>query len=306
MDSTDDTIRRLRDMIRRRQGGRPKAPSPASKPASQPAPASEGLVFRRDLPHLPSPGRWAVQAITGPFVSLQQAVGGEEFTLEDGRRHYLLRQSLADLPGGWEGLCERFRCTCGQGPMDAWGLDGVSVDSPADIAFLDLETTGLGNCMVFLAGVMGWEGDGLVVRQFLARDYSEEAAILATLGQWLAPRRVLVTFNGKSFDWPMLCVRAATNGLAWRFDLTHLDLLHASRRLMRGRVPDCRLQTLERHLCHRVRGDDIPGSAIPEAYHAFVRGGNASQLAMIAKHNRLDLMTLADLMVRLATMEGRL
>jgi len=80
----------------------------------------------------------------------------------------------------------------------------------------------------------------------------------------------------------------------------HGDLLHESRRVWRTQLPDCRLQTLEQHVCGRpARTDDIAGADIPAAYQAFVVGGNARQLAAIIQHNRLDLVTMAELLIRL-------
>ena len=80
----------------------------------------------------------------------------------------------------------------------------------------------------------------------------------------------------------------------------HLDLLHAARRVYRGVLPDCRLETLERYVCQRRRTEDIAGHLIPEAYHHFVRTGNAIDLGRIISHNAWDLVTLLDLMLRLA------
>ena len=181
-------------------------------------------------------------------------------------------------------------------------LDRLSFPSDLrceDLLFLDLETTGLGNLPLFLIGTMVWEDGGFVVRQYFARDYSEERAILTLWSQVAADRRLLVSFNGKSFDVPFLRVRAAGNAAPFAQPPLHLDLLHVSRRIWKGRLPDCRLQTLERHVCKRTRSGDIPGEQIPEAYHAFVRTGNAAEMAQCVKHNRLDLLTLADLMTRL-------
>ena len=109
-----------------------------------------------------------------------------------------------------------------------------------------------------------------------------------------------MSFNGKSFDVPYLRARAAACGIPYTVALAHFDLLHTARRLWRGTLPNCRLQTLERHLCARTRSNDIPGADIPDAYHDYVRTGNAAQMVQIIEHNRLDLVTLAELMTRLA------
>ena len=82
-------------------------------------------------------------------------------------------------------------------------------------------------------------------------------------------------------------------------DLAHFDLLHEARRIWKKRLPDCKLQTLEQYICKRIRYGDIPGDRIADAYHAYVRTGNARQVATILKHNMLDLITLGDLLTHL-------
>ena len=164
--------------------------------------------------------------------------------------------------------------------------------------FLDLETTGLTNSPLFLIGIMVWSGQGLEVRQYLARDYAEEAPAVALFAEACAGKRLLVTFNGKSFDLPYVRARALVSGVPFEASPVHFDLLHECRRIWKRALPDCRLQTLEQHVCGRARPADIPGHAIPDAYHDFVRTGNARQLVTILRHNLLDLVTRAELMTR--------
>jgi uncharacterized protein YprB with RNaseH-like and TPR domain len=114
----------------------------------------------------------------------------------------------------------------------------------------------------------------------------------------------VVTFNGKTFDVPYLRARGAATGVALPDFAWHLDLLHLARRRYRGRLPDCRLQTLEQHVCRRLRGSDVPGSEIPQVYHDFVRTGDARRIAGVLRHNLHDLVTLAELVVRLVATEG--
>ncbi len=170
--------------------------------------------------------------------------------------------------------------------------------NPADLVFLDIETTGLGSTPLFLIGTMEWGEGRFAVRQYLARDYSEEAAAISLVGEVLREKKVLVTFNGKSFDMPYIRTRAAANAVAFADEPPHFDLLHECRRIWRGVLPNCRLQTLESRICGRLRSGDIPGAEIPAAYHAYVRTGDAAQMIRILHHNALDLMTMADLMVR--------
>jgi hypothetical protein len=174
---------------------------------------------------------------------------------------------------------------------------------PAGLALLDLETCGLAGSAVFLAGVLR-EGEGqLTVELLLARDYSEESAVLAALWQRLAGVATLVTFNGKSFDWPMVVDRSRRHLLSRGITVApprHVDLLHLARRRWRGDLPDCKLQTLERHVCGRLRADDLPSHLIPAAYQQFVRTKFEREMDQVLLHNAVDLVTMLDLAMRLA------
>jgi uncharacterized protein YprB with RNaseH-like and TPR domain len=167
--------------------------------------------------------------------------------------------------------------------------------------FLDLETTGLHGSVLFLAGLMAPIDGDFVVRQLFARDYSEERAVLVEARRALSTCEALVTFNGKSYDVPFLKERAAYH----RLDLScvdakpHFDLLHWSRRRWKGEVPDCRLKTLEWEVCRQRRWGDVPGDEIPGIYHRYVRTGDPYQLVPVFHHNVLDLVTMAELLVRL-------
>ena len=177
----------------------------------------------------------------------------------------------------------------------------ISKIDPERAVFFDLETTGLTGerGTAFLVGTMVWEGNGFVVRQYLARDDREEPGSLALFLETLGAGDWFVSFNGKSFDVPFLRKRAERHGLPFNERLPHLDMLHVGRRAWGHALPNCRLQTLERAICGRGRDDDIPSSEIPAAYRVFTRTGDGSDMRRILEHNALDLMTLADLMVRL-------
>lgn len=186
---------------------------------------------------------------------------------------------------------------------------------PEDLLFMDIETCGLAGTAIFLVGTMFFAEGRLVFEQLLARDYSEEQAILRAFADKLDAAGVLVTFNGRSFDMNQIrerCVfhqldsclpdshrTSPPRRLATR--PPHLDLLPESRKRWRKRLPNCRLQTLERVLCNRRRVGDIPGWAIPDAYHQFVATGDARQLRDIVHHNMLDLLTMAELLTAILT-----
>ncbi len=175
----------------------------------------------------------------------------------------------------------------------------LNIRGVEDVLFVDLETTGLSNTPVFLIGAMVWDESGLSVRQYFARSLEEERAILSLFAELLSPATWLVTFNGKSFDWPFVQNRAYRHGVDVPFHSVHVDLLHVGRRAWGDGLPNCRLQTLERFICDRTRDGDIPSSEIPAAYRRFTRTGDASEMASVLEHNALDLITLADLITRL-------
>lgn len=243
------------------------------------------------------------QASSDEVVELHAAVDGAESHVSGRGCFYVVENALCDIEDEAGHLQRDFTEALDnpdsglrQRLSDLWPADGLE---PDDIIFMDLETTGLACSPLFLIGTMCWEQDRLVVRQLLARDYSEESAIVARFADGFARRRLLVTFNGKSFDMPFLRMRAASTRVELPEEPPHFDLLHVCRRVWKDSLPNCKLQTLETHICRRPRYGDIPGEQIPEAYHAFVRTGDARRMVRILHHNMLDLVTMADLMVRL-------
>jgi uncharacterized protein YprB with RNaseH-like and TPR domain len=263
---------------------------------------SQPIIYRRDLPRNQARPASPGFASDGP-VELEKAVKGEEVHSSRGGKAYLIVDRLEQAEASLPDICNKFRDQL-QVPESALCsrlsvLCNPEELCPEDVIFIDLETTGLGSGPMFLVGVMLWEEEGFVIKQYLARNYAEEPAITSLSLDILGEKKLLVSFNGKSFDLPYIRTRAIANAIPYIKEPPHLDLLHESRRAWRGKVPDCKLQTLERCICGRTRYGDIPGSEIPEAYHAFVRTSNAAQMVDILKHNALDLLTLADLMLRL-------
>jgi uncharacterized protein YprB with RNaseH-like and TPR domain len=200
-------------------------------------------------------------------------------------------------PGGEELVRRRCEALRNAGESEGW-----FGEFPDGVAFLDLETCGLAGSALFLAGVLRPIDDRLAVELLLARDYSEEPAVLASLWQRLTGVSSLLTFNGKSFDWPMVVDRSRRHLLAKGAvtEPQHVDLLHLSRRRWRRELPDCKLQTLERHICGRSRVDDVPSSQIPAAYQQYVKTGFEREMDAILMHNAVDLVTMLDLAMRLA------
>src|SRR5216683_707069 len=180
----------------------------------------------------------------------------------------------------------------------------AALDDPTKWLFLDTETTGLAGgtgTYAFLVGLAWWDAGGLQAEQFFMRDFSEEHSLLQELSQRIAERPVLVTFNGKSFDWPLLENRfTMTRSIAVPKLAAHLDLLHPARALWKLRLGSVRLVELERHVLDAPRlgwhrEDDVSSALIPQFYFDYLRGGPAEPLAAVVRHNQMDLRGLAAL-----------
>jgi len=197
---------------------------------------------------------------------------------------------------------------------DAVALRLLAPNAPDDVAdaqrwlFLDTETTGLAGgtgTYPFLIGLAWWEGGGLQVEQLFMREYSEERSLLAALAERMAERPVLVTFNGKSFDWPLLETRyRMTRTIPPPTLRAHLDFLHPARNLWRLRLGSVRLPQLERNVLGWDRGADVASELIPRIYLDFVRGGHAEPLVPVFQHNQMDLRGLAGLSGRILSILG--
>ena len=266
---------------------------------------------------------------------LEQMLGGAWRHADGGRCFVVERRWDRSALHGRErigALAERLDRAAGEAPLFTGG-------TPArpPFVFFDLETTGLSGgagTLAFLVGCAWFEGDGsFVTRQFLLARHADERMLLEAVAAELARGGALVSFNGKSFDAPLLEGRYLFHRLAWRGrDMPHVDVLHPARRFWKPRDGSarglrdaraaehpgpfaaqasrpaqrgdsgCSLQALERQIVGARRTGDVPGSEIPGRYFQFVRSGDAAPLAAVLEHNRLDLLTLAALTARLLHM----
>jgi len=269
-------------------------------------------------------------------VGIEEILPGGELESVFGRvfLHERLRSAVERSPGRWAKPKRGQRAKVRVGPRWMWEADpdpwrwdldpetgrpAVSDDPPESLApevlheelerllrvpfervvYLDLETGGLGSSCIFLAGIMRWVGEDYVLRQYFARHYGEEAALIERLAEELVTADAVVTFNGKSFDVPLLRERAARHLVSVSVPAVHADLLHHSRAAWRGKVPNCRLTTLEAYVCQRRRSGDVPGDEVPGLYHGFVRDGGGERLIPVFHHNLLDVITMDELLRRL-------
>jgi uncharacterized protein YprB with RNaseH-like and TPR domain len=168
---------------------------------------------------------------------------------------------------------------------------------PERWAFLDTETTGLAGgsgTYAFLIGVGRIRSDGFHLRQFFMRDYDEEASLLKALAEYLDQFDVLITYNGKTYDQPLLETRYRMCRFRPPFArLQHLDLLFGARRLWNLRFDSCRLVELERQVLGVERQGDLPGEMIPYVYFDYLRNREAFRVVPILHHNAIDILTLA-------------
>ncbi len=172
-----------------------------------------------------------------------------------------------------------------------------------DLLSFDTETTGLSGgtgTRAFMIGASDWSSRGLRVRQLLITSMAGESAMLEAFSGWINPGSVLVSYNGKSYDSPLLATRyrlgRMDNPLA---GLRHLDLLYPVRRRFRGVWENCRLSTVEREWLGVLREDDLPGSEAPRAWLDYLRGLSARDLRRVLQHNDQDLRSLTSLLLRL-------
>ena len=173
-------------------------------------------------------------------------------------------------------------------------------DAPGDShrrIYIDTETTGLSGgsgTLAFLVGIAVVGDDAIELSQFLLTRFSAEGALLSALAGRLSADDRLVSYNGKSYDLPLLLTRYRMQGLACSFArLPHTDLLHPVRRLFGKRWRDCRLLSVEQQLLGFSRVDDLPGSEAPAAWFGYMRGGEAGPLIKVVEHNRQDIVSLA-------------
>jgi uncharacterized protein YprB with RNaseH-like and TPR domain len=180
---------------------------------------------------------------------------------------------------------------------------------PADLLFLDTETTGLAGgtgTHVFLVGVGRFTGDAFHVRQFFMRHPGDERALLSALDAELRHAAAVVTYNGRAFDLPLLETRYRMHGRALRRPEQHIDVLAAARAIWKHRLPNCALGTLERMVLDVRREADAPGWMIPQLYFDYLHSRRIDILEPVFEHNRYDIVSLARLAALVQSYEARL
>jgi uncharacterized protein YprB with RNaseH-like and TPR domain len=167
--------------------------------------------------------------------------------------------------------------------------------NPDRLLFIDTETTGLGGSgtVPFLIGCGQINDDGFQVRQYFLPDYPDEAAMLEAVREEIKDDTIIVSYNGKAFDMPIIQDRMIINRVERNLCYAdHIDLLHSARRLYRRRLRSCTLSNIERQILDFFRIDDIPGELVPAIYFDWLTSYETDYLAGVIEHNTNDIVSL--------------
>lgn len=297
-----DLTSRLRTIVR---GNRPAALPTAAEPVDR---TSGGL---RELTYEPDAGGYEAGIHAARVGEL---LGGRTVQTSFGECLAIDRRYESDRRHGTVPIGE---CELADGNGLSLLDPSLSAASANRTVFIDLETTGLSGgagTVAFLVGCGWFDLGAFQVRQFLLTSFAAERALLAAVADFFSDADLIVTYNGKTFDVPVMETRWSFHRLAMPLDgVPHFDMLHPARRLWSGRTLNgtlgsrthfddggCRLSTLERVLFEVSRVGDVPGFEIPTRFFRFLRSGDPRPLEPVLEHNRLDLVSLAAVTARAA------
>lgn len=263
------------------------------------APAGEDLLPPAVAPGAPPWPEPELLAPGGRPLAMEELLAAQERETARGRFLQVERRIPLSLAHGRVPLADALAHPVPLRPHERAAGSPDRIEA-REAVFIDTETSGLAGgtgTVAFLVGA-GWvEDDEFVVRQYFMRDYPEESALLEALREDLGEDAPLVSFNGRSFDWPLLTTR-------WRLNRhspaprAHLDLLPPARRLWGRTLHSHSLSTLERHVLGLGRGEDMPGHMIPGAWFDYLRTGHGGTLAAAFRHNEIDVVSMLALFAR--------
>jgi len=167
-----------------------------------------------------------------------------------------------------------------------------------DFVIIDIETLGLSERPIILLGIATPNKDCVCTKQYLLRDIQDEPSAIWSVISHLEPHHSMITYNGRSFDIPYIKQRLAYYGLEANIENPHFDLLHFTRRALRRKLKDCKLDTVESYLGIK-RDIDIPGALVPQFYDTYLKTQNIGPLVAIVEHNKQDLVSLGTLFSKL-------
>ncbi|MEB3102702.1 ribonuclease H-like domain-containing protein [Ferviditalea candida] len=181
--------------------------------------------------------------------------------------------------------------------LDVLNRSAGSLSGHEALLFLDTETTGLGigaGNVPFMVGIGYYQGESYVVEQLFIRNPAEELAMLAYLREKLQSFSRVISYNGRTFDWPVLKNRFILNRIQLEDRHLHqIDLLYTSRSIWRSTLPSCRLGTVEEARLGVLREEDVPGSMAPALYFQYLAEGNPQAIEGVFDHNERDILSLS-------------
>jgi uncharacterized protein YprB with RNaseH-like and TPR domain len=253
------------------------------------------LGVQRGAKGLPPPAPKARDRESAP-TPIESVVNGRQETTKHGSYFLIENEYDLDHKHGIRSLGDWLQCDL----ATTIRLSQKEIDDLSKFAFFDIETTGLAGgsgTLAFLIGVGSIEANRYVLRQYFLRDPSEEAAMLSALESTLKDRIGVVTYNGRSFDIPIVESRFVLSRRRFNFRaMPNLDLLPFARRLWRGQYENCSLGTLEKTVLGSERGDDdVPGMLIPQMYVEYLRSGDANDMKRVIYHNAQDILSMTAL-----------
>ena len=280
------------------------APAPEPTPPSEPLSEKQERIgrMRAVIEQMQARDRTAMRAAGPRTPRGPSALPGETVDTDDGPLHRVAQYLQPSHCHGRVPIaraldaCPRAVAALALDPE----LAGVDLRR---MLLIDTETTGLSGgtgTLPFLIGMAWFEDESLRIEQLFLRTPGEERPMLARLAERIAASSCIVTYNGKSFDWPLLRTRAVMNRVAVPAPAAHLDLLHCARRVFARRLGQVRLVHIETEVLGMRRERDVDGAEIPDLYWQFVRGHEGSLMAPVIEHNANDLVALAALLASLA------
>jgi len=250
------------------------------------------LGMKLGIDHIPVPGKQADD------FSISEIIPGEEVFTINGTCYRITKLLDPDHFHGQALLMMNLEL----GLVAEWAHSGHLHElSTENVVFLDTETTGLSGgtgTFAFLVGVSKQSSKGHEFTQFLLRDPSEETAMLTSLSEYMSDASAIATYNGKSFDIPLLNNRYLLHGLTSPFiDLAHIDLLPMARKIWKKKLASRRLSNVEIEILRVERSlDEVPGYLVPQVYFDYLRSGDARPLSGVLYHNEMDVLSLSTLL----------
>jgi uncharacterized protein YprB with RNaseH-like and TPR domain len=254
--------------------------------------------------HIAKPGTSAPRLATNKkALRAQETLGGEIISRSEGT--YL--QLTTDFPDTYSHGLYTVNESLNISTPSLYHFDNVEVNDAIDISrllFFDMETTGLSGgsgTVPFLIGCGSFIDGNLQVRQYFLPDYSDEAAMLEAVRAEINKDTIIVSYNGRAFDLPILLTRLILFRIERNLEYSHhIDLLHSTRRLFRRRLKDCSLGNIEKEILKFYRYDDIPGYLVPAVYFNWLAAEETSELTRVIEHNRHDIVSLFFLMYHIS------